>query len=438
MGRCPPSAACSIALPVEVLELRPGLWRWTAPTRTGPADGGPEGWEADVGCVYYEAPTRSSSSTPSCRGRRRGRFLGGARPRRRASRPARARLLTISWHKAQRRRGRRALRSGTSGRTTSVSPIFRVTSAARRHALRRDDVCIPGEHRANPSRGVSSAGPLRLCRRAGSTAARTPSWRRRCGRCSSSRSTSCSSRTASRPGEGKLRSRRGSIRRRILATGGRGRRSRSTSPSRPTPRPRCAPRAWPNRTVGMPRAVRRSPPSRDANRSSPPESRRSSPAISARVGLERIARRTRRRRARHVAGADAISRSTSATRSPGIVRRSAWSRQRSGIARVLLPALDDRRCAPSPCRRRRWAAPAWARGRLLERTRRGPSVRCSTPRCGREPWCRRALGRDLERHEALVRDRTRIRSARSRSRVGPPSVRTGLGRSSRAPRPRRP
>jgi hypothetical protein len=34
-----------------------GLWWWTAlhPAWT-PADGGPEGWEQEVGCVYYEAP----------------------------------------------------------------------------------------------------------------------------------------------------------------------------------------------------------------------------------------------------------------------------------------------------------------------------------------------------------------------------------------------
>jgi hypothetical protein len=41
---------------MEVRELRPGLWRWTAPHPDWkPADGGPDGWERGVGCVYFEA-----------------------------------------------------------------------------------------------------------------------------------------------------------------------------------------------------------------------------------------------------------------------------------------------------------------------------------------------------------------------------------------------
>jgi hypothetical protein len=41
---------------VEVVELAPGLWRWTArhPDWT-PDQGGHDGWEAEVGCVYCEA-----------------------------------------------------------------------------------------------------------------------------------------------------------------------------------------------------------------------------------------------------------------------------------------------------------------------------------------------------------------------------------------------
>ncbi|MGH2351560.1 MAG: hypothetical protein ACRDJN_08090 [Chloroflexota bacterium] len=42
---------------MEVQELRPGLWRWTAPHPDWtPEEGGPGGWEQLVGCVYYEAP----------------------------------------------------------------------------------------------------------------------------------------------------------------------------------------------------------------------------------------------------------------------------------------------------------------------------------------------------------------------------------------------
>jgi len=41
---------------VHVLEIAPGLWRWTAPHPDWkPSAGGPDGWERDVGCVYCEA-----------------------------------------------------------------------------------------------------------------------------------------------------------------------------------------------------------------------------------------------------------------------------------------------------------------------------------------------------------------------------------------------
>lgn len=38
---------------VDVLEIAPGLWRWTAPH---PDWSEREEWPQDVGCVYYEAP----------------------------------------------------------------------------------------------------------------------------------------------------------------------------------------------------------------------------------------------------------------------------------------------------------------------------------------------------------------------------------------------
>jgi glyoxylase-like metal-dependent hydrolase (beta-lactamase superfamily II) len=41
---------------VEVAKLASGLWRWTAPHPDWtPDEGGPDGWERDVGCVYWEA-----------------------------------------------------------------------------------------------------------------------------------------------------------------------------------------------------------------------------------------------------------------------------------------------------------------------------------------------------------------------------------------------
>jgi len=43
---------------VNVLELAPGLWRWTAPHpdwEPSPEPGSPADWPPDVGCVFYEA-----------------------------------------------------------------------------------------------------------------------------------------------------------------------------------------------------------------------------------------------------------------------------------------------------------------------------------------------------------------------------------------------
>lgn len=42
---------------MQVAEIATGLWRWTGlhPAWT-PADGGPGGWEQEVGSYYYEAP----------------------------------------------------------------------------------------------------------------------------------------------------------------------------------------------------------------------------------------------------------------------------------------------------------------------------------------------------------------------------------------------
>jgi glyoxylase-like metal-dependent hydrolase (beta-lactamase superfamily II) len=42
---------------MTVDQILPGLWRWTCPhPEWTPEEGGPDGWEPDVGCVYYEAP----------------------------------------------------------------------------------------------------------------------------------------------------------------------------------------------------------------------------------------------------------------------------------------------------------------------------------------------------------------------------------------------
>ena len=43
--------------PIETAEIRPGLWRWTAPhPEWGPEKRRPGGWGEMVGCLYYEPP----------------------------------------------------------------------------------------------------------------------------------------------------------------------------------------------------------------------------------------------------------------------------------------------------------------------------------------------------------------------------------------------
>src|SRR5919197_2108682 len=46
-----------VSIVMQVQEIALGLWRWTGmhPDWT-PGDASPEGWEQEVGCVYYEAP----------------------------------------------------------------------------------------------------------------------------------------------------------------------------------------------------------------------------------------------------------------------------------------------------------------------------------------------------------------------------------------------
>jgi hypothetical protein len=51
------SLPCQDRDAVQVREIGTGLWYWTGlhPAWT-PADGGPDGWEQEVGCVYFEGP----------------------------------------------------------------------------------------------------------------------------------------------------------------------------------------------------------------------------------------------------------------------------------------------------------------------------------------------------------------------------------------------
>ena len=77
-------------------ELAPGLWRWTAPHPDWtPEEGGPDGWERDVGCVLYDAHDAVLLIDPLAPPERERFWL--ALDGLVAGRPL-AVLLTVFWH----------------------------------------------------------------------------------------------------------------------------------------------------------------------------------------------------------------------------------------------------------------------------------------------------------------------------------------------------
>jgi glyoxylase-like metal-dependent hydrolase (beta-lactamase superfamily II) len=85
---------------MRVRELAPGLWWWTGlhPAWT-PADGGPEGWEQEVGCVYLETPAAVVLIDPLVPMEDRDRFLDALdRDVERVGLPVHV-LLTVADHR---------------------------------------------------------------------------------------------------------------------------------------------------------------------------------------------------------------------------------------------------------------------------------------------------------------------------------------------------
>jgi glyoxylase-like metal-dependent hydrolase (beta-lactamase superfamily II) len=85
---------------VRVLEIATGLWRWTGlhPAWT-PADGGPDGWEQEVGCYYYEGPDAVVLFDPLVPMEDRDRFFAALdRDVERAGAPVRI-LVTVEDHR---------------------------------------------------------------------------------------------------------------------------------------------------------------------------------------------------------------------------------------------------------------------------------------------------------------------------------------------------
>jgi glyoxylase-like metal-dependent hydrolase (beta-lactamase superfamily II) len=85
---------------MRVQELATGLWRWTGlhPAWT-PAEGGPDGWEQEVGSYYYEAPESIVLFDPLVPMEDRDRFFEALdRDVARAGRPVRV-LVTVEDHR---------------------------------------------------------------------------------------------------------------------------------------------------------------------------------------------------------------------------------------------------------------------------------------------------------------------------------------------------
>ena len=84
---------------MRVQEVAPGLWRWTGlHPEWKPTDAGPEGWEQEIGCVYYEAPDAVVLFDPLAPPEDEARFWHALdRDVERAGKPMRV-LFTVSWH----------------------------------------------------------------------------------------------------------------------------------------------------------------------------------------------------------------------------------------------------------------------------------------------------------------------------------------------------
>jgi glyoxylase-like metal-dependent hydrolase (beta-lactamase superfamily II) len=84
---------------VRVQEVADGLWRWTGlHPEWKPSDAGPEGWDQEVGCVYYEGPDAVVLVDPLAPPEDEERFWAALdRDVERTGKPVRV-FLTISWH----------------------------------------------------------------------------------------------------------------------------------------------------------------------------------------------------------------------------------------------------------------------------------------------------------------------------------------------------
>ena len=104
---------------MNVTELAPGLWRWTAPHPDWKES---DDWEQEVGCTYYEAPAMTVLIDPLVAPERDRFFEALDRDVERRGLPV-AILLTVPWHERSCGRARRALRERERRRRTAWSRL---------------------------------------------------------------------------------------------------------------------------------------------------------------------------------------------------------------------------------------------------------------------------------------------------------------------------
>lgn len=138
---------------VKVCELRPGLWRWTCrhPAWT-PEEGGPDGWDPEVGCVYYEAADAVVLIDPLVPSdpADRSRFLAALdRDVERLGLPV-AVLLTTHWHERSAAEIRDRYAQATGATVWAAHSFAAHLATPPTHAFEEGDP-LPGDILAVPT-----------------------------------------------------------------------------------------------------------------------------------------------------------------------------------------------------------------------------------------------------------------------------------------------
>ena len=133
---------------MQVRELATGLWYWTGrhPAWT-PADGGPDGWDQEVGCYFYDGPDAICLFDPLIPMEDRDRFFEALdRDVEQAGKPVRI-LLTVDAHRRSAADLAERLRHRSAAAAAGAAASCRPGSRSRREAAGEFVFWLP-EHRA--------------------------------------------------------------------------------------------------------------------------------------------------------------------------------------------------------------------------------------------------------------------------------------------------